>query len=163
MTAPSCYDQFDTHVSMPETDAAGVVYATTPADWAQLGMENLLRSVGRPLEDLVGRDLHYPVVNLTIDHSARMGLGTPISVKTWVAHVGNRSVKVRTEVTPSGADGPAATCERTLVARSRTGQPVVAEDFWRQLAEQYAQMAATAGADEASAGTQQSGSEEREG
>lgn len=157
-----CYDEFETFVSMPETDAAGAVYATRPGDWAQMGMENLLRSVSRPLEGLVGRDLHYPVVNLTINHDARMGLGMHIRVRTWVSYVGNRSVKVRTEITPADAQSPAATCVRTLVARSRTGESVVAEGFWRELADGFAAVNGAGDGADKSAGAQRQDPEERE-
>jgi acyl-CoA thioesterase FadM len=126
-------DSFETHVIMPDTDAAGVLYHTAPSRWAEVGFENLLRRAGMPLEDVLPRDLHYPVVSVKIDHFSPLALGRRVTVKTGVVRIGKRSVEVLAVVTDETGK-LACTVRRVAVAKSRSGQEVVAEPVLAQIA-----------------------------
>lgn len=124
-------DEFQLRVSLTDTDAAGVIYVSSPARWAQVGFENLMRALGHPLEDLLQRDHHYPVVNLTIDHRSPLTLATPITVRTGVTRVGQRSVEVLSLI----SDQHGSLCcsvKRVCVAKSRTGKDVTAEAWFKE-------------------------------
>jgi YbgC/YbaW family acyl-CoA thioester hydrolase len=132
-TDPPLTDAFSMRVSLSDTDAARVVYMTAPADWANRGWENLLRAAGLPYEEILPRDLHYPVVSVTVQHSAPLILGTAVTVRTGIVRVGRRSVEVLSTVTDDVAGVLASTIRRVAVAKSRTGQAVEAEPLFHQL------------------------------
>jgi YbgC/YbaW family acyl-CoA thioester hydrolase len=125
-------DEFSFHINLRDTDAAGVVFNAAPALWAEIGIENLLRSVGMPLEDVLSRDLHYPVVSVKIDHFQPARLGQRVSICTAVVSVGRRSVEMLSIVSDSRGE-LVCTVRRVLVAKSRSGQPVEAEPWLRNI------------------------------
>lgn len=126
-------DEFQVRVNLGDTDAAGVIFMISPSTWAQVGFENLMRSAGLPLEALLPRDHHYPVVNFSIEHHAPLTLGTLLTIRTGVVQVGRRSVKIVTTVNNAETGVLSATATRIVVAKSRTGQPVSAEDLFREV------------------------------
>jgi acyl-CoA thioesterase FadM len=126
-------DSFRSRVILSDTDAAGIIYMTAPAAWAQSGFENLLIAAGLPIEILLGRDHHYPVVSFTIEHHAALTLGTPITVRTGVLAVGNRSVNIVTTITNDRTGILSCTATRIAVAKSRSGEKVLAEDMFRDI------------------------------
>lgn len=85
-------DEYESHVVLYDTDAAGVVYVAAPSGWFQRGLENLYRAAGHPLEAMLSSEVDYPVVNLTINHRNILRLGDRIKVRTGVGRVGNTSV-----------------------------------------------------------------------
>lgn len=129
----SLVDRFDTHVSLDTTDAAGVIFAGSPIGWSELGFENLWRLAGNPLQEVISRDLHYPTVNVTVDHFRPLRLGDAITVSTWVESVGRRSVRTITEIR-NDRGGLATTVRRVNVAVSRRGDVVEAEPWLRAIA-----------------------------
>lgn len=133
MTRGPIVDEFDSRVILSDTDAAGVIYMSSPTAWSQLGFENLLIAAGLPIDQLLARDHHYPVVSFTIEHRAPLELGTPITVRTGVLAVRNRSVEFATTVTNATTGTLSCIATRIAVAKSRSGQQVFAEDLFREI------------------------------
>lgn len=132
-SVPASVDEYRSHVSMHHTDAAGVVYVGTPYQWAQVGMENIFRRAGHPLESLHG-NIHYPMVRQEINHFGRLRLGDPLTVRTWVDRVGNRSFTVATQLLKD--DGSVAvTVEFTAACVARDGTKPPVEQWLRDLHE----------------------------
>ncbi|WUH98212.1 hypothetical protein OHR68_32635 [Spirillospora sp. NBC_00431] len=130
--APLCVDEYPSRVSMHHTDAAGVVYIGHPVQWAQVGMENLFRAAGHPVEALGRADVHYPMVRQVINHHRKLRLGDALVVRTFVSHVGNRSFTTTTQV--AGPDGAVhVTVELTGVAVGRDGSKPAAGTWLRDL------------------------------
>lgn len=127
-------DVYTSYVSMHHTDAAGVVYVASPSQWAQIGMENLFRAAGHPIEELGPAPVHYPMVRLEINHRGKLRLGDALTVRTFVARVGSRSVTVRSEI--ALASGPVRiVVDLTAVAVGRDGSKPHAENWLRELYE----------------------------
>lgn len=124
-------DEYSSFVSMHHTDAAGVVYVGHPIQWAQVGMENLFRAAGHPIETLGQAPIHYPMVRLDINHWGKLRLGDPLRVRSFVSHVGNRSFTVRTQVISN--DSIRVTVDMTGVAVGRDDTMPRAEDWLREL------------------------------
>ena len=133
MNSGPIVDEFQTRVILSDTDAAGVIYMGSPTAWAQLGFENLLIAAGLPIDVLLARDHHYPVVSFTIEHHAPLKLSTPITVRTGVLAVRSRSIEFATTITNDITGTLACTATRIAVAKSRSGQKVLAEDFFREM------------------------------
>lgn len=125
-------DQFDMYVSMHDTDAAGVVYATNPANWANVGCENLFRKAGWPLERILTEAIHFPVVRVEINHHRRLPLGTRVTVRTWIAEVRRTSFRMDTTIEDAGEK--CASVSRTAVAVRRGHGPVSVPEWLRELA-----------------------------
>jgi acyl-CoA thioesterase FadM len=125
-------DAFLMHVNLRDTDAAGVIFNTVPGLWAEIGIENLHRLVGKPLEQILPRDLHYPIVSVKIDHFKPIRLGDRVVVKTGVVKVGRRSVEMLCVM--SSEDG-VKLCQvrRVAVAASRSSREVEAEPWLREI------------------------------
>lgn len=125
-------DEYTSHVSMHHTDAAGVVYIGHPIQWAQIGMENLFRAAGHPVEELGRANVHYPMVRQVINHHRKLRLGDPLAVRTFVSRVGNRSFTTTTQI--AKPDGTVhVTVELTGVASGRDGSKPLAEQWLRDL------------------------------
>jgi len=134
------FDEYRRCIDLTDTDAAGVVFISSPTRWSQAGFENLLRSLGMPLEEVIPRDLHYPFVSLKIDHMAPLTLGRPVVVRTGIVRVGSRSVEVLTTVTDETSGATACTIRRVGVAKSRSGAEVEAEQIFRDIVCEEAQL-----------------------
>lgn len=127
-----CVDEFATHVSMHHTDAAGVVWVGAPVQWGQVGMENLFRAAGHPIESLKLSNTHYPIVRAEVNHHSKLRLGEELIVRTFVSRVGGRSFTVATQIsTPTG--GVHVTVELTGVANGRDGSKPQAEQWLRDM------------------------------
>jgi acyl-CoA thioesterase FadM len=133
MTRGPIVDEFHTRVILSDTDAAGVIYMSSPTAWAQMGFENLLIAAGLPIDELLARDHHYPVVSFTIEHHAALKLSTPITVRTGVLAVRTRSVEFATTITNGHTGILSCTATRIAVAKSRSGERVLAEDMFREI------------------------------
>lgn len=133
ITPTPIVDEFQTRVILSDTDAAGVIYMSSPAAWSQLGFENLLIAAGLPIDVLLARDHHYPVVSFTIEHHAPLKLSTPITVRTGVLAVRARSIEFATTITNDHTGILSCTATRIAVAKSRSGEKVVAEDMFREI------------------------------
>lgn len=125
-------DEFITHVSMHHTDAAGVVWVGAPVQWGQVGMENLFRSAGHPIESLKLSNTHYPIVRAEVNHHQKLRLGEELVVRTFIARVGGRSFTVATQIAkPTGEVH--VTVELTGVANGRDGSKPQAEQWLRDM------------------------------
>lgn len=125
-------DEFATHVSMHHTDAAGVVWVGAPVQWGQVGMENLFRAAGHPIESLKLSNTHYPIVRAEVNHHRKLRLGAELVVRTFVSRVGGRSFTVATQIaTPTGEVH--VTVELTGVANGRDGSKPQAEQWLRDM------------------------------
>ena len=133
MTGGPIIDEFQTRVILSDTDAAGVIYMSAPTPWAQRGFENLLTAAGLPIDELLARDHHYPVVSFTIEHQAPLKLSTPITVRTGVLAVRNRSIEFATTITNDHTGILSCIATRIAVAKSRSGEKVVAENLFRDI------------------------------
>lgn len=131
-TAGACFDEYRSHVSMHHTDAAGVVYVGAPYQWAQVGMENLLREVGHPVGSLHHTNIHYPMVRQVINHHRSLHLGDELTVRTWIDRVGTRSFTVACNISKVGGEVH-VTVEFTAVANGRDGTKPPVEDWLREL------------------------------
>lgn len=127
--------EYPSYVSMHLTDAAGVVYLGAPSQWAQVGLENLFRGAGHPIESTQHTNVHFPMVRQTIDHFHKLRLGEAVVVRTWVDRVGTRSFTIATEV--SKPDGPVhIRVEFTAVTMGRDGTKPSVETWIRELNDQ---------------------------
>ncbi|WP_067458153.1 acyl-CoA thioesterase [Actinomadura macra] len=136
-------DEYASRVSMHHTDAAGVVYIGHPIQWAQVGLENLFRAAGHPVEELGQANVHYPMVRQVIDHHRRLSLGDLLVVRTFVTAVGNRSFTTTTQIAKPGGEVH-VTVGLTGVAVSRDGSKPIAEQWLRDLRSEAARHGLTA-------------------
>ncbi|TYK51409.1 acyl-CoA thioesterase [Actinomadura decatromicini] len=142
-SALSYVDEYTSRVSMHHTDAAGVVYIGHPVQWAQVGMENLFRAAGRPIEELGRADVHYPMVRQVINHYGALRLGDLVVVRTFVSRVGGRSFTTTTRI--AKPDGRVhVTVELTGVAVGRDGTKPPAGQWLRDLRSEAARHGLTA-------------------
>lgn len=130
-------DEFATYVSMHHTDAAGVVWVGAPVQWGQVGMENLFRAAGHPIESLKQANTHYPIVRAEVNHHQKLRLGEELIVRTFVSRVGGRSFTIATQIAkPTGEVH--VTVELIGVANGRDGSNPQAEQWLRDMQAQAA-------------------------
>lgn len=125
-------DRYSTYVSLPDTDAFTVLYWGAPVDWAQSGYENLMRTIGHPIEEALHQDWDIPVANMVIEYYQPLRLGDRIDVETSVVEVGNRSMRMESRVLRE--DGSIAVrVARVHVAVKRAGGAAQLPDWLRAL------------------------------
>jgi acyl-CoA thioester hydrolase len=125
-------DRFSTYVGLAQTDAFEMIYWAAVTEWVELGYENILRTIGHPMDEILKGDWDTPVVNVTIDYRRPLRLGQKITVETEVVAVGNRSFRTETRV--FAADGDVSVrIGRTMVATHRKGGPASLPDWIKVL------------------------------
>jgi acyl-CoA thioester hydrolase len=126
------YDEYIAHVELADTDAFGVIFWGSVVRWSQRGYENLARDMGHPIETMLNGTQDHPVVNANMEYLRPLRLGDRIRVRTDIPKVGNRSFHVRMRV--FGPDDQLAIQTTIIhVAASRTGGPVVLDEWVREL------------------------------
>lgn len=125
-------DRFSTYVGLGQTDAFEMIYWAAVTEWVELGYENILRTIGHPMDEILKGDWDTPVVNVNIDYRRPLHLGQHITVETEIAAVGNRSFRTETRI--FAADGQVSVrILRTMVATRRAGGPAPLPDWIKVL------------------------------
>lgn len=122
-------DSFDYHVALHDTDAFGVLFAGAPVGWSQIGIENLFRAAGHPVETLAAADVGYPVMSVQVDHFEPLRLGDAVRIETRIAETRSRSFLAETAVTRVADGTSAVSVRRVQVAIRRDGERASLEDW----------------------------------
>jgi acyl-CoA thioester hydrolase len=125
-------DRFSTYVGLAQTDAFEMIYWAAVTEWVELGYENILRTVGHPMDEFLKADWDTPVVNVNIDYRRPLRLGQQITIETEVVAVGNRSFRTETRVLAADG-GISVRVARTMVATRRNGAPASLPDWIKVL------------------------------
>lgn len=133
--AKKLVDEFSMYVPLNFTDAAGVLFAGSPITWSQMGVENLFRAAGHPLEEVLNSNVDYPIVSLTIEHKTVLGLGDSVRVRTEATRAGNKSITFETSVfNNEGELAVRITQVQVAVQTENRSRSVPLEDWIRALA-----------------------------
>ena len=81
-------------VGMADVDAVQI-YFLSYLRWIGESYELLFRSLGRPMATLLGEGFAQPVVHVTADYSAPVGLGDTVRQQTWLTEGGRTSLHFR--------------------------------------------------------------------
>lgn len=82
-------------VAFGETDAAGVVFYPNYLRWFDRGSHELFRAIGLPMKELYEqRSVALPIVSVQADFRAPLRYDDPVELRSEIAEVTERSVKV---------------------------------------------------------------------
>ncbi len=90
--------QVKLRVRYEETDTMQVVYYAKYLIWFEVGRIDLLRHLGLPYANWEKKGLRIPVVEAKATYHASTRFDDEVLVKTWIAKVGNSSIRFENEV-----------------------------------------------------------------
>lgn len=96
MTEPLIFPVTHTEIQSRffDTDMLGHISTTSYVQYMELGRLDLLRHVATQISDMP----MSVVANLNLDFIGEIMLDEPISVVTWVSHIGSKSMVVNNEI-----------------------------------------------------------------
>ena len=117
---------------MSEVDVAQIHFLTFHR-WIDRALTEWLAEVGRPFTWLLGEGPGIPIVQTHLDIRRRVMLDDLITIRTWLADVGNTSFRSRHEFTRDGELVAEGHLVHVCVDRA-TREPVRVPDWIRERA-----------------------------
>jgi acyl-CoA thioester hydrolase len=83
-----------------ETDGAGHINNTTIPIWFESGRDEIFKLF---TPDLSFENWKCVIIKMEVDYIAQILYGTPVTVKTWIAQIGNSSFEIYEELHQKGS------------------------------------------------------------
>jgi acyl-CoA thioester hydrolase len=118
------FHEFDVRVTYADTDKLGIIYYANYLKYFEQGRTELMRSLGVRYRDLeIQRKLFLPAVEARVQYKAPSRYDDLLTVRTWIADMGQASVSFECDVVDKDLGGK-------LCARGYSRHAVV-NDLWR--------------------------------
>lgn len=111
-------------VYFSDTDAVGIVYHANYLDFAERARTEFLREEGIDINDLIKQNIYFVLRCANIQYLAPAKIDDLLSIKAYVAKIGNTSLEVMHEITNAETGLKLAEVSTILVCVKKVGEAV---------------------------------------